>query len=189
MLKWFRRRQKPDTPPLFERPQPGDQIELDEEELEAAVQTDFGRVIQNAEIEGRRFPDPIKSEIEDFAIAQGLARLLDLARRRLDANNFTGAARTCVKVVGICGTMHDPSVFTVHEAWLLLAEIHAEYGDMGKSRASLDIANEKVNEVIEALRQQGSESLIPYKEYEAEWKAKTMEISNRLRSKRTHSPD
>ena len=137
MLKWFRRRQNPVVPPLVEPLRVGDPIELDEEELEVAVRTDMGRVIQRAESEGRRFPEPIKSEIEDFATAQGLARLLDLSRRRLDASDFTGAARTCVKVVGIGGTMNDPRVFAVQDAWLLLAQIHADYGDMGRSRRFL----------------------------------------------------
>lgn len=180
MLKWFRRQPQEDIPPLVEIPRAGDQIELDEEELKAAARTELGRVLQKAEDEGRRFTESVERELEDFATAEGLARLLDLARSRLNASDLTGGARTCVKVIGIAATMYNPRVFAEFEAWLLLAEIYAEHGDKGRSRSSLNTANEKASETIEELRQQGSEALIPWKEFKADWESKTRNVKTRI---------
>lgn len=181
MLKWFGRQPNEDIPPLVEMPRAGDQIELDEEELKAAARTELGRVIQKAETEGRRFTRSVERELEDYATAEGLAKLLDLARSRIDASDLTGGARTCVKVIGIAGTMHNPRIFAEFEAWLLLAEIFAEHGDKGRSRSFLHTANEKASETIEELRQQAGEALIPWQEFKADWESKTRKLKTTIR--------
>ena len=184
MMRWLRRRRERDFPPLFDSPNADQPIELDEEEREIASRTTsgpLGQAVQTVDEKGRRFAEPIKGELEDFVLVEALMRLLGLATSKLKAGDFRGAARTSIKVIGIGGTLNNPTRFAAQEAWLLLAEIHTGYGDRQRSRVFLKTVKEKVSQEIGRLRDQGDEGLA--RAYESEWEARLSELQTRSRKR------
>ena len=115
-MRLFRRASLPSRPRLFEPVKAGDPIVLDEEER-AAVDSRWNQY--GKDLDGY-YPANVAQAIEKDIMA--VPALMDVAKSRLQQGDYRGAASTCTKAIGLRGG--DPY------AWLLLAEIHAEYGDL-----------------------------------------------------------
>lgn len=100
------------------------------------------------------FPKDVLTGVANPRAAQAL---VDLASVRLDAGNLRGAASTCIKALGV----YAKEV----RAWILLARVHAEYGDFVRAKGFLDVAIREAKKrgvrdldpwqrEIEAVRQQ-----------------------------------
>jgi len=166
------------APALIAAPQPGREIVLDEEELEAVSKTGgIGGVVKSIEDKRRQFDDPVRGQLEDFAMCDGFMNLLRLAKKRMGDRDFEGAASTCVKVIGLAGTLHDPRTFTVQEAWLLLAEVHARYGDRARAQGLLGEADRRVEEEIERLTKLGPDGQATLDAFRADWQSRRREVA------------
>lgn len=183
-MNWFRRRQAPLPPPLVSPPQGGEEIVLDEDELHAVSELGpVGNAVRSIQAEGRLFVDPVRSQLDDHIVIEGLVELLNLARTRMESQNFAGAASTTVKVIGLAGTLHNPRTFAVQDAWLFLAEVHVEYGDFGRARSLLETANREAHEELKRLKEQGAESQPLLVAYQADWTSRSQRVQRIMASK------
>jgi len=126
----FSRRKTPKVPLLVESPvKGGERIEFDEQELAAIERgiSNFNEALSKDKI----YPQELLEEMSKGAGHEGLR---DLARQRLAAGDYRGAAVTCIKALGF-------KSFPQRD-WLLLAEINAEYGDTVRARGFLKHATE-----------------------------------------------
>ena len=132
-MGFFSRRRPLNLPPLVEPPKAGEPIEFDEEE-QAAIDKEIEYQYRTF-YKDKVFPKEVAQQISDM---YGEIALHDLAKRRLSRRDFRGAASTCIKLLGLTSQKAmQPSY------WLLLAEIHAEYGDMVRAESLVKTAKEK----------------------------------------------
>jgi tetratricopeptide (TPR) repeat protein len=111
---------------LFEPVKPGDPIVLDEEER-AAIDSRWQQY--GKDLDGY-YPANVAQAIEKDLMA--IPALLDFAKWRLRQGDYRGAASTCMKAIGLAGG----NPYT----WLLLAEVHVEYGDLAVANNLLNTA-------------------------------------------------
>ena len=116
-MKLFARRTSlPSKPRLFEPVMAGGAIVLDEEER-AAIDSQWQQF--GKDLDGN-YPSDVAQAIEKDLMA--VPALLDVGKARLRQGDYRGAASTCTKAIGLAGG----NPYT----WLLLAEVHVEYGDL-----------------------------------------------------------
>jgi hypothetical protein len=108
-------------------------------------------------------------------------KLLDLAKRRMNVGDFAAAAQTCLKVIGLGGTLHNPQGFAVQEAWLLLAEVDARYGDVDGGASLLRVANQEAAEEIKRLAAQGPEAQATLQAFRADWNSRSDNVEQLIR--------
>jgi hypothetical protein len=167
---WFKKREEPTKPPLFEMPDPDKPIEFDDEE-EFIIDT-----------ESTGGSDPILSRLamsnlngaDNLMEINVLGKLLDLSETRSTNGQYKEAALTCVKVIGLSGNTTNPNVFNVHIAWLQLARIHRVCGDVIRAKEFLRIADAKAQEMVNRQPREYKGSVA------SEWKAQSKEESEKI---------
>ena len=162
---------------------------MDDEEQRVADQaidrSGLASAVRSIESEGGSIDDPTRSQMEDNIEIEALGSLLDLARNRLDEADFAGAANTCVKVLGLSGTLHEQTLFSRQEVWWLLAEINAGYGDLPRAETALASATSEVNEAMARIRRRGIESDPSAKASADHWSERESEVIGLIERKRT----
>jgi hypothetical protein len=124
----FGRRRLPTKDALVEPIRDGEAIEFDDEEREA--------IGDRADEAGELFKDVyfetnVARAIDDVFVA-GEA-LKKVAERRMHRGDFAGAASTAIKLVGVNGTDQN--------AWLVLADVHIQYGDLLRGQRFIEHAD------------------------------------------------
>ena len=131
-MGFFSRRRIPNLLSLIKLPKEGEPIEFDEEE-QAAIDEAIERFVPTIFDKDSYYPEEVVQPIVDGC---GRTGLYDVVWSRLSGGDFPGAAQTCLKLLGVAPKIEQPLL------WLLLAEIHAKYGDMVHAKAIVKTAEE-----------------------------------------------